>query len=426
MQSNRRRFLQIAAAGTMSAALPLSFSACAKSAKARVLVIGGGFAGATAARYLALWAPDIDITVIEQNSQFISCPQSNLVLSGSLKLSELTRQYDQLAAQPSIRWIQNTVTVIDAEKQQVHIKNGDKFAYDRLIIAPGIAFNYDRLPMLDHAVAQQKVPHAWKAGPQTELLFRQIQTMPAGGTVVMTVPAAPYRCPPGPYERACQIAFYLKRHNPTGKLMVLDANPDIISKKALFMDAWQQQYAGLIEYVPTSAVESVDVENLRVETLFDNYQADVLNVIPPQKAGSVAAMAGVINIDNRWCDVDFRSYESTAVANIHVIGDAVAAKTPKSGHIANQQAKVCAAAVISLLRDQAPEAEPVFSNTCYSFVDDKQAMHVANVYRYDTEKREMLPADGGGVSLKASETEGLYARGWAENIWADMFGGNGV
>ena len=215
MQSNRRRFLQIAAAGTMSAALPLIFSACANAAKARVVVIGGGFAGATAARYLALWAPDITVTVIEQNSQFISCPQSNLVLSGSRKLSDLTRQYDQLAAQPSIRWVQNTVTAIDAEKQQVQIQNGDKFAYDRLIIAPGIALNYDSLPMLDHADAQQKVPHAWKAGPQTELLYRQIQAMPAGGTVVMTVPAAPYRCPPGPYERACQIAWYLKRHPAT-------------------------------------------------------------------------------------------------------------------------------------------------------------------------------------------------------------------
>ncbi len=188
------------------------------------------------------------------------------------------------------------------------------------------------------------------------------------------------------------------------------------------MQAWQQQYAGIIEYVPTSAVESVNVDALRVETLFDNYQADVLNVIPPQKAGAVAAMAGVINIDNRWCDVDFLSYESTAVPKIHVVGDAVAAKTPKSGHIANQQAKVCAAAVISLLRDETPATELLFSNTCYSFVSDTQAMHVANVYRYDAQQREMLTMDGGGVSLKSSEQEALYAQGWAENIWADMFG----
>ncbi|MDT8310156.1 MAG: NAD(P)/FAD-dependent oxidoreductase [Methylophaga sp.] len=423
MESNRRRFLQIAAAGSAVVALPLSFSACAKQAvKAKVVVVGGGYAGATAARYLALWAPDIEVTVIEQNSQFISCPQSNLVLSGTRKLSDLTRQYDQLASQSSIRWVQNTVTVIDSEKQQVQIENGDKFAYDRLILAPGIAFNYDNLPMLQTAAAQQKVPPAWKAGPQTELLYRQIQAMPTGGTVVMTIPAAPYRCPPGPYERACQIALYLKRHNPTGKMLVLDANPDVISKKALFMAAWQQQYAGLIEYLPTSAVESVNVDALRVETLFDTYQADVLNVIPPQQAGAVAAMAGVINIDNRWCDVDFLSYESTAVPNIHVIGDSVAAKTPKSGHIANQQAKVCAAAVISLLRDQALAAEPVFSNTCYSFVSDIEAMHVANVYRYDAQQREMLIMDGGGVSEQSSEQEALYAQGWAENIWADMFG----
>ncbi|HET8808098.1 MAG TPA: NAD(P)/FAD-dependent oxidoreductase [Methylophaga sp.] len=422
MQTNRRRFLQIAAAGSAIAALPLSLTACSKSPKAKVVVIGGGYAGATAARYLALWAPDIDVTVIEQNSQFISCPQSNLVFSGARKLSDLTRQYDNLASQPSIRWVKNTVTAIDSEKQQVQIENGDKFAYDRLILAPGISFNYDGLPMLKTAAAREKVPHAWKAGPQTELLHRQIQSMPAGGTVVMTIPAAPYRCPPGPYERACQIALYLKRHNPSGKMLVLDANPDVISKKALFVEAWQQQYAGLIEYVPTSAVESVNVDALRVETLFDNYQADVLNVIPPQKAGAVAAMAGVINIDNRWCDVDFLSYESTAVPKIHVIGDSVAAKTPKSGHIANQQAKVCAAAVINLLRDESPVAEPVFSNTCYSFVSDVQAMHVANIYRYDARQREMLTMEGGGVSDTATEQEALYAQGWAENIWADMFG----
>lgn len=422
METNRRRFLQIAAAGGAAVTMPLSFSACRKSPKAKVVIIGGGYAGATAARYLALWAPDIDVTVIEQNSQFISCPQSNLVLSGARKLDDLTRQYDQLASKSSIQWVENSVTAIDSDKQQVQIGNGDKFAYDRLILAPGIAFNYDAMPMLKTAAAQEKVPHAWKAGPQTELLYRQIQTMPQGGTVVMTIPAAPYRCPPGPYERACQIALYLKRHNPTGKMLVLDANPDLISKKALFMAAWQQQYAGLIEYVPTSAVESVNVDALRVETLFDKYQADVLNIIPPQKAGAVAAMAGVINIDNRWCDVDFLSYESTAVPKIHVIGDAVAAKTPKSGHIANQQAKVCAAAVISLLRDQAPETELVFSNTCYSFVSDTQAMHVANVYRYDAQQREMLTMDGGGVSEKSSEQEALYAQGWAENIWADMFG----
>jgi NADPH-dependent 2,4-dienoyl-CoA reductase/sulfur reductase-like enzyme len=422
MESNRRRFLQMTAAGSAAMALPFSFSACGKSPKANVVVIGGGFAGATAARYLSLWAPDIAVTVIEQNSHFISCPQSNLLLSGSRTLADLTRQYDKLAAQPAIRWVQDTVTAIDTEQRQIRVAKGDRFTYDRLILAPGIAFNYDRLPMLATPAATEKVPHAWKAGPQTELLYRQLQAMPTGGTAVITVPAAPYRCPPGPYERACQMALYLKRHNPKGKLLVLDANPDIISKKALFADAWQQQYGGLIEYIPTSALESVDVGRLRVETLFDTYQADVLNVIPPQQAGAVAAMAGVINIDNRWCDVDFRSYESTAVSNIHVIGDAVAAKTPKSGHIANQQAKVCAAAVINLLRDQPPVAEPVFSNTCYSFVDDKQAMHVANVYRYDTEKREMLTMEGGGVSVTASEQEGIYAQGWAENIWADMLG----
>ncbi|MCX4188786.1 NAD(P)/FAD-dependent oxidoreductase [Methylophaga sp. OBS3] len=423
MQSNRRRFLQMTAAGSAVAALPFGLNACSKSVnKAKVVVIGGGFAGATAARYMSMWAPDIDITVIEPNKAFVSCPQSNLVLSGSRTINELTRQYDKLAANPSISWVQDIVTGIDTDKRQVVVNSGDKFHYDRLIIAPGIAFNYDQLPMLASVEAQQKVPHAWKAGPQTTLLHQQLESMPTGGTVVMTIPSGPYRCPPGPYERACQIALHLKRHNPTGKLLVLDANPDIVSKKGLFTNAWEQLYSGLIEYIPTSAVEHVDVASLKIETLFDTYQADVLNVIPPQLAGKVAEMAGVINIDNRWCDVDFRSYESTAVANVHVIGDAVAAKTPKSGHIANQQAKVCAAAVISLLREQTPNAEPVFSNTCYSFVSEKQAMHVANVYRFDAEAKEMLTMDGGGVSAEANEQEARYAQGWAENIWADILG----
>ena len=235
-----------------------------------------------------------------------------------------------------------------------------------MIIAPGVSFIYDQLPILATVEAQEHVPHAWKAGEQTLLLANQLKSMRQGGVVIMTVPSAPFRCPPGPYERACQIALYLKQHNPTGKLLILDANPDIVSKKALFTEAWQQQYDGLIEYQPMNPIESVNVANLEVESFFDRYQADVLNVIPPQKAGAVAAMAGVINVDNRWCDVDFLTYESTAVERVHVIGDAVAAKLPKSAHIANQQAKVCAAAVIALLRDELPEQQPIFSNTCYS------------------------------------------------------------
>lgn len=417
---SRRHFLRSGL--WASAALSLPLTSCNRSRKAKVVVIGGGFAGATAARYLAMWDPTLDITLVEQNAQFISCPQSNMVLSDSRQLTQLTRNYRSISLEGNLKFRQARVEAIDIERQKVFLASGDRLNYDRLIIAPGIELVYDNLPMLASNESQQQIPHAWKAGPQTELLRRQIGAMPTGGTVVMTVPMAPYRCPPGPYERACQIALYLKRHNPTAKLIILDANPNITSKKDFFLAAWQQLYPGLIEYIPTSGIDSVDVANRSIETFFDRYQADVLNVIPPQRAGKMAEMAGVINVDERWCDVDYLTYESTAVPNVHVIGDAVSAKVPKSAHIANQQAKVCAAAVISLFKQHSPEQMPVFSNTCYSFIDDKQAGHVAAVYRYDAESRDMLPMPGGGVSLQGSELEGRYAEAWAQNIWVDMLG----
>lgn len=423
MTIKRRQVLKNAAYLSAMAAMPLGLStACYRRQKQRVVVIGGGFAGATAARYLAMWAPELDITLIEKNAQFISCPQSNLVLSGNRSLQQLTLEYDHLQADKAIRFIQAEVTAVDVEKRQVWLADETRLDYDRLIIAPGVEFIYDQLPILATAEAQQHVPHAWKAGPQTILLANQLKSMRQGGLAIMTVPAAPFRCPPGPYERACQIALYLKNYNPTGKLLILDANPDIVSKKALFTESWQQQYAGLIEYQPMNPLETVNVDSLELESFFDSYKADVLNVIPPQKAGKVAAMAGVINVDNRWCDVDYLTYESTAVERVHVIGDAVSAKVPKSAHIANQQAKVCAAAVIALLREELPEQQPVFSNTCYSFVDGEKAGHVAAVYRYDKNTQDMLPHPSGGVSETASEQEGNYAQGWAENIWADTLG----
>jgi NADPH-dependent 2,4-dienoyl-CoA reductase/sulfur reductase-like enzyme len=244
--------------------------------------------------------------------------------------------------------------------------------------------------------------------------------MKPGGTVIMTVPPTPFKCPPGPYERACQIAYFLKHHNPTGKLVILDANADVVSKKALFKAAWKQHYKGLIDYVPNSRIESIDVDTLTVDTEFEQYKADVLNYIPPQKAGKVADMAGVVNVDKRWCRVDFLTYESTDKPNVHVIGDAIHAKLPKSGHMANAQAKVCAAAIVALLADQQPEQEPVFNNTCYSFVTDKEAIHVAAVYRYDAEQQQMATMPGHGVSTQSSELEGAYADAWAKNIWSDI------
>ncbi|PHS68647.1 MAG: flavocytochrome C [Methylophaga sp.] len=421
MALKRRSFIKTAVTAGSMAMLPIvSLTSCTAKPQQRIVIIGGGFSGATAAKYIRMWSPDTEVVMIERNAQFVSCPQSNLVLGGSRTLEQLTHDYDSLTSKYGVKTVRAEVVAIDTEKQIVKLHDGVEVSYNRLVIAPGIELIYDNLPMLANYEAQQKIPHAWKAGPQTELLKQQLHSMKQGGTMVMTVPATPFRCPPGPYERACQVAFYLKNNNPTAKLVILDANGDVASKKALFKAAWQQYYSDLIEYVPNSTIESIDIDKLTVDTEFDSFSADVLNVIPPQKAGKVAEMAGVINVDNRWCKVDFLTYESTVKKNIHVIGDAVHAKLPKSGHMANQQAKICAAAIASLLAEQEPEQQPVFSNTCYSFVDDKQAMHVAAIYRYDKDKGSMIAMSGGGVSAQATPLEGSYANAWAKNIWADI------
>jgi NADPH-dependent 2,4-dienoyl-CoA reductase/sulfur reductase-like enzyme len=381
MPLKRRNLLKATLAGS-ALTLPLLTPSVFARQQPRVVVIGGGFAGATAARYLSMWAPEFDVVMIEQKSHFISCPQSNMVLSGHRTLADLTRDYAGLDKR-SIQRVEATVRQIDAEKKRVYISSGESICYDRLIIAPGVDMVYDSLPMLTPDIVNTRIPHAWKAGPQTQLLRDQLLAMPQGGRVVMTIPNTPFRCPPGPYERACQIADYLKHHNPRGKLIILDANANIVSKKALFESVWHANYADWIEYLPSNALVDINVDTLQVESVFDEIQADVLNVIPPQKAGKVAELAGVVNVDKRWCAVDFRTYESTAVKGVHVIGDAVASTLPKSGHIANAQAKICAAAVIALLNEQPVIETPVFGNTCYSFMDGQTAGHVAAVFRYD-------------------------------------------
>jgi len=421
MAIKRRSFIKTVITASSISLLPkIVFASKKTSISQRVVVIGGGFAGATAAKYLKMWSPDTEVIMIERNAQFVSCPQSNLVLSGSRSLQQLTYDYNALTDKYDVKMVQAEVVAIDTEKQHVTLQDGVIVNYDRLVIAPGVDFIYDDLPMLASYDAQQIVPHAWKAGPQTTILKQQLMSMKKGGTVIMTIPPTPFRCPPGPYERACQIALYLKNHNPSGKLIILDANGDVASKKALFKGAWQEHYASLIDYVPSSMIESVDLAKLTIETEFNQFSADVLNVIPPQRAGKVAALAGVINIDQRWCGVDFLTYESTVKNNVHVIGDAVHAIVPKSGHIANAQAKVCAAAIASLLAETEPEQQPVFSNTCYSFIDDQQAGHVVAVYRYDKLEQAMVAMPGGGVSEHPSKLEGVYANAWASNIWQDM------
>jgi len=422
MQTNRRDFIKLAAAaaamGMSTASLP-GFARASKPPIGRVVIVGGGYAGATAAKYLRLWSLGaIEVIVIEPNRQFVSCPLSNLVLGGSKTIDDLTFGYQMLQSNHGIRWVHDQVTAIDVDAKKIRMQRGE-LVYDRLIIAPGVDFIYDTLPMLQSAEAQQQVPHAWKAGWQTVNLRKQLEAMPDGGVFVMNVPAAPYRCPPGPYERASQVAYYLKSHKSKSKVIVLDANAEIISKKGLFTKVFNEMYAGLVDYRPNNTLVDVDVAGKTVKTEFDAVRADVLNIIPPQRAGKPAQMAQLNNIDKRWCEVDFLTYESKLAPGIHVIGDAVAAALPKSAHMATNQAKICANAIVQLMAGAEPDQAPVFANTCYSYVSDKSAMHVANVYRYDPVKKIMVSAEGGGVSAAPSEQEGSFAAAWASNIWSD-------
>ena len=422
--NSRRQFIKTIGAGGLLLSSYSLLSACASNSKKAsigcVVVIGGGYAGAAAAKYIRLWSNNnIEVVVIEKSSQFVSCPLSNLVLGGSKSIHDLTFGYDLVQENHGVQWINDEVTAIDATNKKVSMKRGE-ISYDRLIIAPGIDFIYDSLPNLQSAEAQQAIPHAWKAGWQTVNLRSQLESMPDGGVFVMNVPKAPYRCPPGPYERACQVASYFKNHKPKSKVIVLDANPEITSKKGLFTKVFSEMYAGIIDYRPNNLVLKVDIKTKTVKTDFETVSADVLNIIPPQRAGKPAQMLGLNNIDKRWCEVDFLSYESKLAPNIHVIGDSVSAALPKSAHMATSEARVCASAIVELMQHRLPDPNPVFANTCYSFVDDKQAMHVANVYRYDEAKKIMVSAEGGGVSLKPSELEGQYASAWATNIWSDV------
>lgn len=421
----RREIIKVSGLATALAASGL-LNACAKVKNAnptvsqgRIVIVGGGYAGAVAAKYIRMWSRGaIETIVIEKSTQFVSCPVSNLVLGGSKSINDLTFGYDLVKKNHEIQWVQDEVTSIDLATQKVLMKRGE-VTYDRLIIAPGIDFIYDTLPNLASVEAQEKIPHAWKAGWQTVNLRKQLEAMPDGGVFVMSIPKAPYRCPPGPYERAAQVAYYFKNHKPKSKAIVLDANAEIISKKRLFTKVFNETYAGLIDYRPNSSVVEVDIVSKTVKTEFETVKSNVLNIIPPQRAGKPAQMAGLNNIDKRWCEVDFLTYESKLAHNVHVIGDSVSAGLPKSAHIATSQAKICANAIVQLMAGLQVDQAPVFANTCYSYVTDLSAMHVANVYRYDAAKKIMVSAEGGGVSDRPSEQEGLAALAWAQNIWAD-------
>ena len=422
MLMKRRDFLKAgAAAGAMA-----SLYGCAGGSKAsdHVVVVGGGYGGATVAKYLRMWSEGgVQVTLIERNPTFISCPISNLVIGGQKTMEDITISYEGLRSKWGVRVIQDDVVAVDAAKKTVSLKGGSALSYDRLVLSPGVDFMWDEIPALKSAEAQSKILHAWKAGPQTIALRQQLEAMKDGGVYAISIPKAPYRCPPGPYERACLVANYFKQSKPKSKVVILDANDDVVSKKGLFTKAWGDLYKGIIEYRNSSEVKDVDVASHTAILEFDKFKADVLNVIPPQRAGEIARQSGIKLVNNRWVDINWQSMESTSMPGVHVLGDAIfpAPTMPKSGHMANQHGKLAAAAILNLLAGQAPNPEPVVMNTCYSFVDGKNAIHVASVHQYDAATKTVQPVKGaGGVSVARNELEGKAALGWAKNIWADM------
>lgn len=425
MTVSRREFMQWVAAST-AASGAMALAGCATTgggSAGRMVVIGAGFGGATAAKYVKMWSPDIDVTVVEREAGFISCPISNLVLAGNTTINDISRDHSGLAKR-GINLVRDNAVAIDPAAKTVRLAGGSTLGYDRLIVSPGIDFMYDTIPGLNNAAAQNQVLHAWKAGPQTLALRKQLESMRDGGVYAFHIPLAPYRCPPGPYERVCQVADYFKRAKPKSKIVVLDSNPDIVSKAGLFRAVWNGQYKGMIDYRPNSEIADVDVKGMTIKLQFDNVKGDVLNVVPPQRAGDIARQAGLITANNRWCGIDWLTYESVKVPGVHVLGDATlsAPAMPKSASMANQQAKLCAAAVISLIKGQPVNPVPMLMNTCYSFVDAKNVIHVASVHAYSAAEKTMTVVKGsGGLSPGPSELEGAYAWGWARNIWADAF-----
>jgi len=403
-----------------------SLGGCAgvgRKAGGHVAVVGGGYGGATVAKYLRLWSQGtVQVTLIERQPNFVSCPLSNLVIGGAATMAELTIGYDRLQTVWGVRLIRDEARAIDPANHRIRLAEGGDIRYDRLVLAPGIDFMWQEIPGLDNDTARSTVLHAWRAGPQTVALRKQLTDLPDGGIYAIAIPKAPYRCPPGPYERACLVAHYFKQHKPRSKVIILDANPEVVSKKALFAKAWSTLYPGIVEYRPNSEVKDIDAAGKTAVLEFDTCKADVLNVIPPQKAGDIAGQSGLRLINGRWVDIDWLTMEASDTPGVHVLGDAVfpAPAMPKSGHLANQHGKLAAAAILRLLAGDAPSQTPLLMNTCYSFVDPRHAMHVASVHRYDPASRLMQPVPGaGGLSVAHNETEGLLALGWAKNIWAD-------
>jgi sulfide dehydrogenase [flavocytochrome c] flavoprotein subunit len=418
----RRAFVSGGTAAVCAALVPAPAFAQAKS---RIVVLGGGFAGATCARALRRADPRFEVTLVEPSPIFTACPFSNAVIAGLRDVEAQRFGYDAIRAD-GIAVVPQQAAVINAQARRVMLGDGSALDYDRLMLAPGIAIRWDALPGYDEAAAAV-MPHAWLAGDQTLLLRRQLEAMPDGGTVVISAPANPFRCPPGPYERASLIAYYLKRAKPHSKLIILDAK-DNFSKQRLFQNAWQQLYPELIEWVSLSSggkVTSVDAKTRTVVTDFATYKADVANVIPPQRAAGIAQLAGVAD-STGWCPIDPVTFESRLQPNIHVIGDAaIAGAIPKSAFAANAEAKACAVAVATLLHGDTP-SPPKLINTCYSLVAPDYGISIAGIYHPAGGQFADVEGAGGVSPIDAPPDfralEAAYAEAWFRTITAESFG----
>ncbi len=419
----RRTFLKVA--GTAGAlGLVGCSTAPSKGTKAKVVVIGGGYGGSTAAKYLRLFDPSLDITLIEKLKTYYSCAGSNEVISGWHDLEWLRRSRDGLRTKLGVNLVRAKVVEIDPQRRLVSLKDGTDIPYDRLVISPGVDMRFDAIEGYD-LNASKLIPHAWKAGKQTKLLINQLKAMRNGGVVIITVPQNPYRCPPGPYERASLIANYLQKFKPRSKVIILDAKTQF-SKQALFLKGWQDIYPGMVEWISSEKegrIDHIDPTKLIVATEFNVHRADVLNVIPPQKAGWLARKTELAD-PSGWCPVDPHSFESTLIPNIHIIGDAcIATPMPKSAFSANSQAKICAASIVDLLNGRQP-GPPSLINHCYSFLAPDYAISINGVYEYSVTEKQLVATGGGETPMDADRgREAEFARSWRENITSDSFDG---
>ncbi len=391
----------------------------------QVVVVGGGCAGTTAAKYLRLWSDrTIDVTLIEPAADYVSSPLSNRVIDGEFVLADLTRSFEPLRRHHGVRLVTDRAVSFDPTAKLVRLSRGGTLRYDKLVLAPGIDPQFDAIEGLAAAHADGRILASWAAGSDTTGLHAQLEAMPDGGVFAITIPEAPYRCPPAPYERASLVAAYLKRNKPRSKVLILDANQDVVAMAPLFKAAWKELYGELLEYRNHYQPVAVDARTLTVHfDVQEDVRADVLNVLPPVRAGRVAQAAGLANVNARWCEVDFASFESTLAKDVHVIGDSIQAapRMPKSGHLANGHAKIAAAAIVAELQQQPLDQHAMLTNTCYSLVSPAAGIHSTAVYRYLESRRSFEAVQGaGGVSAQPNPTDVTDSLSWAENLWADM------